>query len=167
MAILKGVEIWFAKVDPARPNAKFNKKNPTWEVQLRTTDKVKKKEWEALNLPVKAVVPDEGEPYFRLNLRKKSIKADGEASSPVSILNGHLEAVDPKSIGNGSIGNVRIYQYEYPKEGGGKGIATVLMGIQLTTHIMYQAKPRDDDFGMEDYDQIAPEDTDDDDGNAY
>ena len=122
MAILKGVEIWFAKVDPARPNAKFNKKNPTWEVQLRTADKAKKKEWEALNLPVKAVVPDEGEPYFRLNLRKKSIKADGEASSPVSILNGHLEAVDPNSIGNGSIGNARIYQYEYPKEGGGKSV---------------------------------------------
>lgn len=169
MAILKGVEIWFAKLDPARPNAKFNKKQPTWEAQLRTKDRAKKKEWEALGLPVKAVVPDEGDPYFRVNLRKKSIKANGEEASPVPVVNGHLEAIDPNSIGNGSIGNVRVFQYEYDKDTGGKGLATVLMGIQLTTHVLYQAKPRDDDFEMDEWTQVAPDDAgdDDDDGNAY
>ena len=157
MAILKNCEIWFAKVDPKRPNAKFNKKNPTWECQIRTTDKEVKKYWESLNLPVKAIVPDDdSKPYFRVNLRKKSIKEDGEAASPVKVINGHMEDLDPNSIGNGSVGNLRIFQYEYPKEGGGKGTANVLMGIQLTKHILYKAAPRDDDFGMEDTTTIEP-----------
>ena len=36
MAILKNCELWFAKLDPKRPNRKFNPENPTWEIQLRT-----------------------------------------------------------------------------------------------------------------------------------
>jgi hypothetical protein len=160
MAIFKDCELWFAKLDPKRPNSKFNKKQPTWEIQIRTTDKAKKKEWEAGNLSVKAIVPDEGEPYFRVNLRKKSIKADGDAAGPVNVVNGHLDAIDPNTIGNGSIGHVRVYQYEYEKETGGKGIANVLMGIQLTKHIVYKAKAHDDDFGMQETETIEPDDED-------
>jgi hypothetical protein len=146
MAILKEVEIHFCKLDPKRPNNKFNKKNPTWECQIRTADKVVKKSWEDLKLPVKAIVPDEGAPYWRVNLRKKSVKEDGEPASFVNVVDGDMKPVDPNSIGNGSVANVRIFQYEYPKEGGGVGIASVLMGLQLTKHIVYHPKPRDDDF---------------------
>jgi hypothetical protein len=151
MAIIKDCEIWFAKLDPKRPNAKYNKENPTWECQIRTTSKEVKKLWESLNLSVKAVVPDEGAPYFRVNLRKKSVKEDTEKASPVKVVNGALEDIDPNTLGNGSIGNIRIFQYEYPKNGGKeRGIASVLMGIQVTKHIVYKAKPRDDDFEMTD-----------------
>jgi len=160
MPILKNVEIWFVKADPKRPNAKFNKKNPTWECQIRTSDKTTKKEWEELRLPVKAVVPDEGPAYFRVNLRKKSIKEDGEKSSPVKVIDGKMNEIDPNTIGNGSIANVRIFQYEYPKEGGGVGVASVLMGLQLTKHLMYTPKPRDDDFGDAET-EIVPEEEDD------
>lgn len=146
MAIINNCEIWFCKLDPKRPNSKFNKKNPTWECQIRTTDKSVKKVWEEMNLPVKAIVPDEGSPYFRVNLRKKSIKEDGEKASPVKVVDGKMMEIDPNSIGNGSVANVRIFQYEYPREGGGKGTASVLMGIQVTKHIVYHPKPRDDDF---------------------
>ncbi len=148
MAIIRDCEIWFAKLDPKRPNAKYNKKNPTWECQIRTTSKEVKKSWEAMNLSVKAVLPDEGAPYYRVNLRKKSIKEDGEAAGPVKVVNGGLEDIDPNTIGNGSIGNIRIFQYEYPKDDKTKGIASVLMGIQITKHIVYKAKARDDDFDM-------------------
>lgn len=161
MAIIRDCEIWFAKLDPKRPNAKFNKKNPTWECQIRTISKEVKKQWEAMNLAVKAVVPDEGAPYFRVNLRKKSIKEDGEAASPVKVVNGHLEEIDPNTVGNGSVGNLRIFQYEYPKEGGGKGIASVLMGVQVTKHIVYKPKPRDDDFDMTDTETIDNDDGED------
>jgi len=142
--IINDCEIWFTKL--GRPNAAFNKKNPTWEAQIRTTSKEVKKQWEAADLGVKAIVPDEGETYFRVNLRKKSIKEDGTPASPVNVIDGDMKPVDPNTIGNGSIGNVRIFQYEYPKEGGGVGKASVLMGIQLTKHILYTPKPRDDDF---------------------
>jgi hypothetical protein len=146
--ILEGCELWFARLDPKRPNADFNPKNPTWEVQLRTTDKEVKKYWESLDMSVKAIVPDDDneKPYFRCNLKKRSIKSDGSAASPVKVVNGDLEPVDPNSIGNKSIGNIRVFQYEYTNKAGEKKMAPVLMGIQLTTHILYVPKPREDDF---------------------
>lgn len=154
MPIIRDCEIYFTKLDPKRPSARFNKKNPTWELQIRTTDKAKKKEWEAMNLPVKAVVPDDDQlPYFRVNLRKKSIKSDGEPASPVKIVDGGLNDIDPNSIGNGSRGNIRVFQYEYDNEGS-KGIASVLMAIQLTKHIVYTPGPREDDFDMEETEVI-------------
>jgi len=144
--LLNNCEIWFPKLDPNRPSKKFSKQRPTWEIQIRTTDRAQRKEWLDLNLNVKDVVPEEegAAPYFRVNLKKKSIKANGEESEPVEVLNGNLDPVDPNSIGNGSIGNLRLFQYEYDGETG-SGIATVLMGIQLVKHIVY-AGSRDDEF---------------------
>lgn len=145
MTILKDCEIWFAKLDPKRPSAKFNKLNPTWEMQIRTTDKVQRKEWEALSLSVKAVVPDDGIPYWRANLKKKSIRSkEAGPAEPVTVVNAAREPLDPNSIGNGSIGNLRLFQYDYPKEDGSKGIASILMAVQLTKHIVYVAPPRED-----------------------
>jgi hypothetical protein len=158
VAVLKNCELHFVKANPTRPNAKFNKANPTWEVQIRTTSKAVKKAWEDAKLAVKAVVPDEeGQaPYFRVNLRKKSIKESGEASSPVDVVDHQLKPIDPDSIGNGSIGNVRVFQYEYKKEGGGTGIANVLMGIQVTKHLVYVPKARTDDFSEEAGEVVEP-----------
>lgn len=160
MAILHNCELWFPKLDPKRPNSKFNKENPTWEIQIRTYDREEKKKWEALGLSVKPVVPDEGAPYFKVGLRKKSIKADKTPASPVTVVNGALDPVEPTSIGNGSIGNVRIFQYDYPRGDGSKGLASVLMGIQLTKHIVFKAKPRDEDFSAEDTETVYPESED-------
>lgn len=153
MAIISNAELWFAKLDPSRPNARFNKDNPTWEIQLRTTDRAVKKSWEEMGLLVKAVVPDEGDPFFRVSLRKKSVKEDGEPASPVKVVDSKLNDVDPNTIGNGSIGNVRVFQYDFTRGDGSKGRANVLMGVQLTKHIKYVAKPREDDnFGVMDND---------------
>lgn len=159
MTILRDCELHFVKLDPKRPNNKFNKQNPTWEAQIRTHSKEQKKEWEALNLPVKAIVPDEGEPYFRVNLRKKSIKVDGERSSPVNVVDGKLNPIDPNTIGHGSIGNVRIFQYTYEKPDGTEGIVSVLMGVQVTKLLVYTPKPRGDDFGEEEMEVIEEEST--------
>lgn len=157
MPIINDCEIWYAKVDPEHPNDKFNVERPTWECQIRTSSKEKKKEWEALNLPVKAIVPDEGEPYFRVNLRKRSIKEDGEPASPVNVVNGALEPIDGNTIGNGSVGNIRIFQYEYPSKTGGKGVASVLMGIQITKHILFKQKPRSEPFNISETQVIDPD----------
>lgn len=174
MAILKKCELWFVKANPKRPNAKFNKANPTWEVQLRTTSKEQKKAWENAKMGVKAVVPDaEGEaPYFRVNLRKKSLKEGGEPSSFVEVIDGNRKPIDPDTIGNGSIGNIRVFQYEYKKEGGGTGVANVLMGIQVTKHIVYVPKPRSDDFEDEENEVVEPaahdgDDTDEESATKY
>jgi hypothetical protein len=172
MAIIKQAELHYVKCDPKRPNAKFNKKNPTWECQIRTTEKGVAKAWEEMNLPVKAVIPDEGPAYWRVNLRKKSIKeADGEKSNPVEVLDGHKKPLDPNTIGHGSVGNVRVYQYEYKKEGGGKGVTSVLMGIQVTKLLEYEPTARDDEFEEAEMEVVKAtpreNDEDDDDDGDY
>jgi len=139
--------VYYAKLDPKRPNKRFDKDNPTWEVQLRTEDKEQRKAWEGMGLPVKAVVPDEGPPYWRLNLKKKIKKADGTDSSPVEVIDYKLNPVDPRIIGNGSIANIRIFQYD-KKDGSGK--VAVLMGIQLIKLIKFTPKNIDDEFGETD-----------------
>jgi hypothetical protein len=158
--IARNCTLFFPKLDPKRPNNKYDKLNPTWEIQIRTEDRTQRKEWIDMGLRVKDVVPEEGNPYFRVNLRKKSIKADGTKSSPVDVVDGSLGPINPNSLGNGSVGNVRIFQYEYPKKEGGTGIANVLMGIQVTKHLVYVPRPRGDDFGVEETETIMPEETD-------
>jgi hypothetical protein len=147
--LLKDCEIWYLKADPKNPNKRFNPQNPTWEVQIRTEDKEVKKAWEEAGLMVKPIVPDEGLPYFRVNLRKKSMKEDGEPASLVEVIDAKLNPIDPNIVGNGSIGNVRIFQYEYPRPQGGKGLASVFMGVQITKLLVYHPKPREDDFAEE------------------
>lgn len=136
--MLPNCEIWYPKLVPSRPNARFNKANPTWEVQIRTTSKDQKREWQEANLNVAAVLPDDDTPpYWRVNIKRSVLKADGTESKEVDVIDGNLDPVDPGTIGNGSIANLRVFQYEYENDDG-KGIATMLMGVQLTRHILYK-----------------------------
>src|SRR5690606_31740877 len=103
---------------------------------------------------------EEGQaPYYRVNLRKKSIKQkDNKPASYVEVKNGRMEDVDPDTVGNGSIANVRIFQYEYTKKGTSSvGTATVLMGIQVIKHVIAKIKPREDEFGEVPMETIDPD----------
>lgn len=174
MPIIKNAQVHYLRANPRRPNDKYDKQNPTWEVEIRTTDKNQKAEWAAMGLNIKAVMPDDGAPYWRAKIKKRTIKADGEKADPVEVVSGKLipadqggdgrkfEPVDPDTIGNGSICNVRIFQYEYPKKEGGKGIANVLMGLQVVRHILYKPKSRDNGFEATDTEVVKPEGYDDD-----
>ena len=155
--ILQNCEIWYAKLNPKRPNRRLNKENPTWEVQLRTTDKNVKKDWEDKNLNVRAIVPDEGEPYFRVNLKRKSLKADGTPNNPPEAVYGKGKPVDVDTIGNGSIANVRIWQYEYTDKLGKKGIASILDAIQLVKHIVFERNFEEEDFEEIETEIVTPE----------
>jgi hypothetical protein len=147
--ILKNVELHWVKLDPKRPNTTFDK-DGKWEVQIRTTDKSQAKEWKDANLKVDVVDSDDGV-YYKAMLRKSSKKKDGESNAPVKVVNGSLEDIDPNHVGNGSVGNVRLFQYEYETGVGKakkKGIASMLMAVQVTTLNEYIPKPREDDFEM-------------------
>ena len=148
MAILKNVELYFAKLNPNKPNDRFDKENPTWEVQVRTRNKAQAKEWKDLSINVK---PDEDDKsiFYKATLKKRSKKRNGEDQNPVSLVAGDLSAIDPDKLGNGSIGNVRIYQYDY-NIAGREGVASMLMAVQITTYKEYEPKPREDDFEMVD-----------------
>ena len=157
MPILSNCEIWFLRADPKRPNAKYNPKNPTWEVQIRTTDKEVKKAWEAMGVNVKAIIPDDGPAYFKANLKKKSIKAsDKTPATPVGVVSGKGMPLDPNTVGNGSIANVRIFQYKY-SQGGKEGVANVLMALQVVKHVVREARAREDDFEDCETETIVPE----------
>lgn len=178
MAMLKNVELHWVKVDPASPVKNQDADKPDyWEVQVRTTDKayaaamikenikfkplkkiVKDDNGEAvtdeLGEVVREVVKDEnGKPYFTVNLRKKVSKADGSAQTPVQLVAGDLSPINPKEMGNGSIANVRVFQYEYTYQGK-KGIANMLMAIQVTKLVKYEPKPMEDAFEMTDMEVV-------------
>jgi len=142
--ILSNVELFFAKLDPANPNSRFDKENPTWEVQIRTKDKAVAKSWKDQNL---RVTPDENDDgvFYRSNLKKKSKKRDGSDMAPVNVVAGDLSPVDPSSIGNGSIANLSVFQYEY-NVSGKEGIASMLMGVQITTLNEYKPAPKQGGF---------------------
>ena len=144
MSLLNNCELWFLRADKDRPNNKFDKENPTWEVQIRTTSKEQKKEWEALNLNINPEVPDEGPPFWKVNLKKGSKKKDGSPSDCPRVVDGDLEPIDPSTVGNCSIGNVRIYQYEFPGKDGKTAIGTLFMGLQVTTLVEFERKPREE-----------------------
>jgi hypothetical protein len=169
MATIENAEIFFAKLDPARPMKMFNKPIPAWSVQIRTSDPDQAKEWKKLNVNVKPlkrkqkdeqgnvieddfgeaqyepVLDENGKQYYGCSLNKPSKKRDGTDNRPVAVVGGDLSEVDPTKIGNGSVGNVRVYQYEYSVDGN-EGIASMLMAIQVTLLKEFEPKPLEDAF---------------------
>jgi len=147
--IIENAELFFAKLDPAKPSSTFNKENPTWEVQIRTRDKKQAKAWKEMNLRVAPKEDDDGI-FYAANLKKKSLKRDGTAMVPVNVVGGDLSVIDPATIGNGSIGNLSVYQYEYSVNGS-EGIASMLMAVQITTLNEYTPRPQSGGFSATDF----------------
>jgi len=102
-----------------------------------------------MNLRVQPKEDDEGI-YYAANLKKKSMKRDGSPMAPVNVIAGNLSPVDPKTIGNGSVGNLSVYQYEY-NVNGSSGIASMLMGVQITTLNEYTPRPDQGGFEITDF----------------
>jgi hypothetical protein len=180
MTILKDVEVYYVKCDPDRPNKQMNLKLPNWEVQIRTSDPDKAQEWRDNNLIVKLIKykegtgePNEGEPVltadgkkqWRVNLVKRYFKKETpgkerEINTPVEVVNGARNPIDPNTIGNGSVCNIRLYQYSYKDALNNDKYASILMAIQVKKHIVYKRKPREE-FDDEDTETIMPPDEDD------
>jgi hypothetical protein len=146
MPLLENVEIYWPKLDPKKPNSQFKPENPTWELQIQTKDKAVKKQWDELKFNVKAVVPDEGDPYYRINMKKNSIAMDGKPNPPIQVVDMELRAVDPTRIGNGSRANIRYIQREYTDKTGKPAMQSILMGVQIIELIEYEPQERDDEF---------------------
>ena len=109
------------------------------------------------------MLTEDGKKQWRVNLQKRSRKedkaiaaVDWEHSKPVRVCNGAMDDIDPRSIGNGSIANVRIYQYEYKDKDGKDSVGNVLMAVQVIKHVVYKPAPRDDDFEMAETETIVP-----------
>lgn len=159
MALIKNAILYHIRVVPDRPNKRFDPTKPTWELQIRTYDAAQAKEWEAQGVQLKAVIPDDGsKPFWKANLRKRTEKKDGSPAKEVEVKGGNMRDIDPATIGNGSEGHVRLYQYEYQKKTGGTGISNILMGLQVYKLKKYTPKPRDDDFEEQEMEIIEEDD---------
>ena len=124
---IDNVELNWAKLDqPVSPFGTLQ-----WELQIATTDKAKAKELKDNYFNVK-----EKDGKFVVSLKRKAIKSDGTENNPVRVVDGSLEPIDAKKLGNGSTGNVIVYQYPY-ETAGRKGIASSLSGVQVTELVEY------------------------------
>ena len=121
--LISDVELNWVKVD--QPVSPFGA--PQWEVQIATTDKAVADVWSANHMKVK-----EQDGKFVSNLKRKAVKADGNPMDPVRVVDAQkAPIIDRRSIGNGSIGNVIVWQspYEYA---GRSGVSSSLTAVQIT-----------------------------------
>jgi len=162
MTILKNVAIRFARLNPDRPSTKVNKKGE-WQVQAYTRSKDQAAEWKKEGIFVKLAEDAEGIIYT-VNFRKKAIKKDGGKAQPPTVVNSKLVAIDPKSVGNGSIVNLNLSSYDYTFEGK-KGIAFQLNGVQVMKHVVFKPKPYDG-FSEEEGDTEVIDENPDEDGDV-
>ena len=132
---INDVELNWAKL--SKPVNPFGTEQ--WELQIATTDKAKADEWTANHLNVKNDKVDSSK--FTVSLKRKAVKANGDNNSPVRVVDAaalSMPAERVAQIGNGSTGNVIIYQYPY-KQAGREGIASSLTAVQVVKFNEYTA----------------------------
>jgi hypothetical protein len=175
MAILKNVEVHWARLDPKHPIVPFFPNNDDgtpkpkqWEIQIHTTSKDQKNEFAAMGVKMSPVREDKNDEeskilYWKTSLIRKAVKrekgkpdVDNEAPS---VVNGKNEPLDPTTIGNGSVCNVRVYQREIEVKGI-KKTANTLMAIQVLKHIVYVGEPMEDFDDAGETETIMPVDDD-------
>ena len=125
---IDNVEINWAKL--AKPVNPFGTEQ--WEIQIATTDKAMADSWSENHLNVKQDKTDASK--FTVSLKRKAQRADGAANNPVKVVDASAQPYSPETlskIGNGTVGNVVVYQYFY-ETAGRSGIANSLTAIQVT-----------------------------------
>lgn len=157
MAIIRNVEFWYPRL--VRPNAMFDPQKPRWEVQIRTSDMNQYKELMALGLNLKFKQEDDGSQYWFTTLGKRSTKQDGSAATPIEVVDGKKEPINPDTIGNGSIGNIRLFESSYERLGK-PAKRFSLMGVQITKLKLYKSKGPREEFDEEDMEIQPAEDYD-------
>ena len=126
--LIADVELNWVKVDA--PVSPFGV--PQWEIQIATTDAAKAADLTANHIPMKEV-----DGKFVSSLKRKAVKADGSANDPVRLVDAQKAPMsDRRSIGNGSRGNVIVWQMNY-EFAGRTGITSILTAVQVTDLVEY------------------------------
>ncbi len=127
---IEGVSLNWARLDsPVNPFG-----TEQYELQIATADKAKAEELKSNFFNVK-----EKDGMFTVSLKRKAKKADGSDNGKVRVVNSDLSPMEnTKIIGNGSIGNVVVFQYPY-SAAGRSGIANSLTAVQVVKLEKYEA----------------------------
>jgi hypothetical protein len=123
--IVKDVELHWAKLDsPVDP---FKTGEKVWEVQIRTSDEETAKSW-AKDFYINAKKDDEG--FWKANIKRKELNRKGESNSAPVVLDRKNQPMPASNIGNGSIGDLKLFQYPYDVAGR-KGVSSMLSAVRI------------------------------------
>ena len=136
--ILKGVSLYWAKLNPEKPVAPFG--TDQWEITVQVP---KKREKEIADFGKVKDGFEKG--TVAIGLKKKALKKDGSPAAAVRVVDGMKQPLDPKLIGNGSTGNVMLMLKDYEiKAPNGKvtksGTTVTLVAVQVTDLVKYVPK---------------------------
>ena len=121
-----------------------------YELQIATSDSAKAAELKANHMNVK-----EKDGMFTVSLKRKAKKADGSDNGKVRVVNADLSPMEnTRILGNGSVGNVVVFQYPY-SAAGRKGIANSLTAVQVTKLEKYEAQAAADFTAVETVSEVA------------
>ena len=124
-----------------KPQSNFEKLQ--WSVQIATTDEAVAKDWKANHLNVKPHKDIPNKWYVDLKRNATYTSRDGgtpkiENNTPVKVVDHNVNPIDATRLGNGSKGNVLVWQRPYEiKETNKKGISTSLTGVQIIKFVVY------------------------------
>ena len=126
--LIKDAELNWARL--GNPVSPFG--TPQWELQVSTDSQDIANAWSANFLNVK-----EKDGKFVVSLKRKAVKADGSPMNPVRVVDSAKNPFENRTqIGNGSKGNVIVWQAPYEVQGR-KGISNSLTAVQVTDFVEY------------------------------
>ena len=136
--LISDVELNWARLDT--PTNPFG--TEIYELQIATSDAAVAAQWTADFLNVK-----ERDGQFVVSLKRNAKKRDGSDNGKVRVVGADKMPLSA-TIGNGSKGNVIVWQYPYSAPGGRSGISGSLTAVQVTDLVEYNS-------GAVDFDVVA------------
>ncbi len=126
--LITDVEINYPRLDtPVNPFG-----TPIYEVQIATTSADKAQEMRDMGLNVK-----ERDGKFTVSAKRNAQRRDGSDNGKVRVVDAQkMPMENVRTIGNGSTGNVILWQYPYDAAGR-KGVSASLTAIQVTNLVEY------------------------------
>lgn len=138
--IIRDVILNWCKLNPAKPVDNYAGDATQWELQASIP--VKRREEFEIFGKVKEVTEGKIKCVQR-GFQKKAVKADGTPAKPVEVVDIYKNSIDPKTIGNGSKGNILLmlkdYEIKNPKTGKvtKSGTTAMLIKLQVTELVEY------------------------------
>jgi len=127
--IVKDVDLFYTKVDqPVKPFGTVR-----WELQMRTNDKSTADMWKKeYFLNIKEI-----DGSYAVNVHKNAVNKEGADVDPPQVVDKARSPIKGNNIGNGSKGNVKLFQYPYDVAGK-KGVSSMLVGLQVVDLVPYE-----------------------------
>ena len=141
--MLSGVSLQYTKV--SKPTTYQGKQQ--WETSIITDDPKVAEMWDDNHLGVRGT-PKMNPNSWTVSLNRKQFTKDGTEQEPVRVVGADKKAFtdeERRKIGNGSTGNLILWQGHYDNEYG-TGVTTSLTAIQVTDLLKYEGGMDEMDF---------------------